>query len=105
MVKFSKDLEAQLIPEWKEAFVDYWLLKKHVKRIKLALLAASPPPASAYSCSFFHLLLLRLRSHPHLSSHLPKVRFVSFRSIFATDAPENCVLMHGFVVDDDDVAG
>ncbi|XP_073287979.1 phosphate transporter PHO1-like [Primulina huaijiensis] len=36
MVKFSKELEAQLIPEWKDAFVNYWLLKKHVKKIKLA---------------------------------------------------------------------
>ncbi|KAG5554259.1 hypothetical protein RHGRI_011952 [Rhododendron griersonianum] len=36
MVKFSKELEAQLIPEWKEAFVNYWQLKKHVKKIKLA---------------------------------------------------------------------
>uniref|UniRef100_A0A7N0UQR1 Phosphate transporter PHO1 n=1 Tax=Kalanchoe fedtschenkoi TaxID=63787 RepID=A0A7N0UQR1_KALFE len=35
MVKFSKQLEAQLIPEWKDAFVNYWLLKKHVKRIKV----------------------------------------------------------------------
>ncbi|KAL2506568.1 Phosphate transporter PHO1 [Abeliophyllum distichum] len=36
MVKFSKELEAQLIPEWKDAFVNYWQLKKQVKRIKLA---------------------------------------------------------------------
>ncbi|KAL8491071.1 hypothetical protein ACS0TY_022915 [Phlomoides rotata] len=36
MVKFSKELEAQLIPEWKDAFLNYWLLKKHVKKIKLA---------------------------------------------------------------------
>lgn len=36
MVKFSKELEAQLIPEWKEAFVNYWLLKKQVKKIKLS---------------------------------------------------------------------
>lgn len=35
MVKFSKELEAQLIPEWKEAFVNYWQLKKIVKKIKL----------------------------------------------------------------------
>jgi len=35
MVKFSKQLEAQLIPEWKGAFVNYWLLKKDVKKIKL----------------------------------------------------------------------
>ncbi|PIN14304.1 putative small molecule transporter [Handroanthus impetiginosus] len=36
MVKFSKELEAQLIPEWKYAFVNYWQLKKHVKKIKLS---------------------------------------------------------------------
>ncbi|KAJ0816112.1 putative SPX domain-containing protein [Helianthus annuus] len=34
MVKFSKELEAQLIPEWKDAFVNYWLLKKHVKKVR-----------------------------------------------------------------------
>ncbi|PKI78599.1 hypothetical protein CRG98_000976 [Punica granatum] len=37
MVKFSKELEAQLIPEWKEAFVNYWQLKKYVKRIKISM--------------------------------------------------------------------
>ena len=36
MVKFSKELEAQLIPEWKDAFVNYWILKKHVKNVKLS---------------------------------------------------------------------
>lgn len=36
MVKFSKQLEAQLIPEWKDAFVNYWQLKKHVKKVKLS---------------------------------------------------------------------
>ncbi|CAM8896194.1 unnamed protein product [Rhodiola kirilowii] len=35
MVKFSKQLKAQLIPEWKDAFVNYWQLKKHVKKIKV----------------------------------------------------------------------
>ncbi|ERN18829.1 phosphate transporter PHO1 [Amborella trichopoda] len=35
MVKFSKELEAQLIPEWKDAFVNYWKLKKHVKKVKI----------------------------------------------------------------------
>ncbi|KAL2921298.1 Phosphate transporter PHO1 [Bienertia sinuspersici] len=37
MVKFSKELEAQLIPEWKDYFVNYWLLKKQIKKIKLSL--------------------------------------------------------------------
>jgi len=33
MVKFSKQFEGQLIPEWKEAFVDYWQLKKDLKNV------------------------------------------------------------------------
>ncbi|KAL8227383.1 hypothetical protein R6Q57_017215 [Mikania cordata] len=47
MVKFSKELEAQLIPEWKDAFVNYWLLKKHVKKVKLSRI--SPLPAAPHS--------------------------------------------------------
>ncbi|KAJ3694343.1 hypothetical protein LUZ60_009823 [Juncus effusus] len=35
MVKFSKQFEAQLVPEWKEAFVDYWQLKKDLKRMQI----------------------------------------------------------------------
>ncbi|CAN0876627.1 Phosphate transporter PHO1 homolog 1 [Linum grandiflorum] len=32
MVKFSKQFEGQLVPEWKEAFVDYCKLKKDLKK-------------------------------------------------------------------------
>lgn len=35
MVKFSKQFEGQLIPEWKHAFVDYWQLKKDLKKLYL----------------------------------------------------------------------
>lgn len=35
MVKFSKQFEGQLVPEWKEAFVDYWQLKKDLKRMQV----------------------------------------------------------------------
>lgn len=35
MVKFFKQFEGQLVPEWKEAFVDYWQLKKDLKKIHL----------------------------------------------------------------------
>ncbi|KAF3456485.1 hypothetical protein FNV43_RR01135 [Rhamnella rubrinervis] len=42
MVKFSKELEAQLIPEWREAFVNYWQLKKYIKKIKLSRKAKQP---------------------------------------------------------------
>lgn len=36
MVKFSKQFEGQLVPEWKHAFVDYCLLKKDLKRMQHA---------------------------------------------------------------------
>ncbi|XP_071735673.1 phosphate transporter PHO1 homolog 1-like [Rutidosis leptorrhynchoides] len=35
MVKFTKQFEGQLVPEWKEAFVDYWQLKKYIKKIHI----------------------------------------------------------------------
>ncbi|KAK4764864.1 hypothetical protein SAY86_025954 [Trapa natans] len=35
MVKFSKQFEGQLVPEWRDAFVDYWQLKKDLKKIHL----------------------------------------------------------------------
>lgn len=34
MVKFSKQFQAQLVPEWKDAFVDYCQLKKELKKIQ-----------------------------------------------------------------------
>lgn len=36
MVKFSKQLQSQLVPEWKSAFCNYSQLKKEVKQIKLS---------------------------------------------------------------------
>ncbi|XP_059448126.1 phosphate transporter PHO1 [Corylus avellana] len=42
MVKFSKELEAQIIPEWREKFVNYRHLKKQIKRIKLSRLPKQP---------------------------------------------------------------
>jgi len=35
MVKFSKQFDAQLVPEWRHAYVDYQLLKKNIKKIQL----------------------------------------------------------------------
>ncbi|KAM0047727.1 putative SPX domain-containing protein [Helianthus debilis subsp. tardiflorus] len=43
MVKFTKQFEGQLVPEWKEAFVDYWQLKKDIKKIHCASSLASRP--------------------------------------------------------------
>lgn len=58
MVKFSKELEAQLIPEWKEAFVNYKLLKKHIKRIKVARVPKQQlhAPKGDFGCSIFDSL-------------------------------------------------
>ncbi|XP_071698006.1 phosphate transporter PHO1-like [Rutidosis leptorrhynchoides] len=54
MVKFSKELEAQLIPEWKSAFVNYWQLKKHVKKVKLArILSLTTNTNHGYGFSIF----------------------------------------------------
>ena len=39
MGRFSKMLDAQHIPEWKDAFVNYWQLKTHVKKIKLSTIS------------------------------------------------------------------
>ena len=47
MVKFSREYEASIIPEWKAAFVDYKSLKKLIKRIKIARRDAGPPPLLA----------------------------------------------------------
>ncbi|XP_008789431.2 phosphate transporter PHO1-2-like [Phoenix dactylifera] len=54
MVKFSRELEAQLIPEWKDAFVNYRQLKKYVKKIKLSLLRSSPPPSEGGAAAAHH---------------------------------------------------
>jgi xenotropic and polytropic retrovirus receptor 1 len=35
MVKFSREYDATVIPEWKAAFVDYKCLKKLIKRVKI----------------------------------------------------------------------
>ncbi|XP_016185997.1 phosphate transporter PHO1 homolog 1 [Arachis ipaensis] len=67
MVKFSKQFEGQLIPEWKEAFVDYWQLKKELKRINLLNNTTntnnnSPPKNMSF---FSSLRNFSLFSHQH----------------------------------------
>ncbi|KAK7354924.1 hypothetical protein VNO80_14166 [Phaseolus coccineus] len=58
MVKFSKELEAQLIPEWKDAFVNYRQLKKYIKIIKLKRVFnnQSQPPKETFGRSIFDSL-------------------------------------------------
>ncbi|XP_057531387.1 phosphate transporter PHO1 isoform X1 [Amaranthus tricolor] len=60
MVKFSKELEAQLIPEWKDYFVNYWQLKKQIKKIKISRKSKqvnqlySNSSASTHCSNFIH---------------------------------------------------
>ncbi|KAJ4838228.1 Acid phosphatase pho1 [Turnera subulata] len=66
MVKFSKELEAQLIPEWKEAFVNYWQLKKQVKKIKLS---RKPKQEALLDHEFGLSMLHPIRSFAHRISN------------------------------------
>ncbi|WOL03843.1 hypothetical protein Cni_G12563 [Canna indica] len=59
MVKFSKQFEGQLVPEWKEAFVDYWQLKKDLKRMQV--MGNDAPPKKPH---FAQSLLSSLRNLP-----------------------------------------
>ncbi|KAF5191258.1 Phosphate transporter pho1-like protein [Thalictrum thalictroides] len=59
MVKFSKQFEGQLVPEWKEAFVDYSQLKKDLKKIHL--LSNNSASAKHQQASLSKALLSPLR--------------------------------------------
>ncbi|KAL1828878.1 hypothetical protein ACET3Z_007290 [Daucus carota] len=61
MVKFSKQFQGQIVPEWKDAFVDYGRLKKDLKKI--------------------HLLNVENASSNHHESSLRKTIFSSIRKI------------------------
>lgn len=64
MVKFSKQFEGQLVPEWKEAFVDYCKLKKEIKKIHFLnnLEANSKKSKTSYS----HTIHSSLRKYAFL---------------------------------------
>ncbi|KAM0850359.1 hypothetical protein ACQ4PT_053141 [Festuca glaucescens] len=70
MVKFSKQFEGQLVPEWKEAFVDYWQLKKDIKNLQVATGEgrdkAAPPPSQWQAPAAASHWVMRL---PFLNPH------------------------------------
>ncbi|XP_034681166.1 phosphate transporter PHO1 homolog 1 [Vitis riparia] len=76
MVKFSKQFEGQLVPEWKEAFVDYWQLKKDIKKIHLLSTATNNIPTA------------------HQQYSLPKTLFSSIRrfSLFGHERKDHGVI-------------
>ena len=73
MVKFSKQFEGQLVPEWKEAFVDYWLLKKDIKKLQAAAGAEAAPLQSQFqapvAASHWVMRLPFLNPHGHHKEH------------------------------------
>lgn len=83
MVKFSKELEAQLIPEWKEAFVNYWQLKKQIKRIKLSKIPKqnhnhAEGGGSIFNSLWFHVKKISLKLSPesdHDNTNIIKVLY------------------------------
>ncbi|KZV33740.1 hypothetical protein F511_33482 [Dorcoceras hygrometricum] len=82
MVKFSKELEAKLIPEWKDAFVNYWQLKKHVKNIKLARKPRHVPHISYdYGASIFDpVRILMTKSPDGLGNHDEDPQIIQVKS-------------------------
>nr|ATJ04810.1 phosphate transporter PHO1-like protein 1 [Fragaria x ananassa] len=73
MVKFSKQFEAQLVPEWKDAFVDYWQLKKDLKKIHLLNINNNNTPTHHSSLSntpFTSIKKFSLFGHQHREHEL-----------------------------------
>ncbi|KAL1551212.1 Phosphate transporter PHO1 1 [Salvia divinorum] len=64
MVKFSKQFEGQLVPEWKEAFVDYCKLKKEIKKIHF--LNNLDTNGKQTKSSFPHSIISSLRKYAFL---------------------------------------
>ncbi|XP_057765669.1 phosphate transporter PHO1 homolog 1-like [Salvia miltiorrhiza] len=64
MVKFSKQFEGQLVPEWKEAFVDYCKLKKDIKKIHF--LNNLDTNSKQSNTSFPHTIISSLRKYAFL---------------------------------------
>jgi hypothetical protein len=65
-MKFSKQFEGQLVPEWKEAFVDYWQLKKDLKQIHLPNSDTTPTTTKQQNNSFLSSLRnFSLFGHQH----------------------------------------
>lgn len=73
MVKFSKQFEGQLVPEWKEAFVDYWQLKKDIKKIHLLNTNHNNSPNKHQNSSLSNTLLTSMKNFtlfaPQLKDH------------------------------------
>lgn len=86
MVKFSKQLEVQLVPEWRGAYCQYKLLKKILNKIKESPCSIPDDPeihtSSASSLNFIqnrsknfwsHIDLIQVICLPRITSETLKV--------------------------------
>ncbi|KAK4260907.1 hypothetical protein QN277_003968 [Acacia crassicarpa] len=70
MVKFSKQFEGQLIPEWKQAFVDYCQLKKELKNFQLLNNVNNTPNKQDHNASSVpNYLISSLRKYSLFGHH------------------------------------
>mgnify|MGYP002775758314 FL=1 len=98
MVKFSKQMELQLVPEWRHKFCDYWKLKKEIKMMKMQRDGHSNVEINSYSQGDHNMLdhgekwpvtnhdhaswtplsnFTRRNMHPWAHGEMIKVSFVS----------------------------
>ncbi|KAL1556614.1 Phosphate transporter PHO1 1 [Salvia divinorum] len=84
MVKFSKQFEGQLVPEWKEAFVDYWHLKKAVKKIHI--FNNQNTNSKKQKTSFSNLIISSLRKHTFLDNKQREPRVIQVHRKLAASA-------------------
>ncbi|KAL7110493.1 hypothetical protein ACP275_05G029200 [Erythranthe tilingii] len=84
MVKFSKQFEGQLVPEWKEAFVDYCQLKKDIKKIHF--LNNPNTNTDKKTTSFAKSLVSSLRKYAFLDHKQREPRVIQVHRKLATSA-------------------
>ncbi|KAL8052791.1 hypothetical protein ABFX02_05G027700 [Erythranthe guttata] len=84
MVKFSKQFEGQLVPEWKEAFVDYCQLKKDIKKIHF--LNNPTTNTDKNKTSFAKSLVSSLRKYVFLDHKQREPRVIQVHRKLATSA-------------------
>ncbi|KAL2559365.1 Phosphate transporter PHO1-like protein 1 [Forsythia ovata] len=86
MVKFSKQFQSQLVPEWKEAFADYKLLKKDLKKIHL--LSHETETSKKRNDSLSEYIFSSLRKYNFLGRKQREHRVIQVRHKLAESASE-----------------
>ncbi|KAL2544646.1 SPX domain-containing protein [Forsythia ovata] len=86
MVKFSIQFQSQLVPEWKEAFVDYKLLKKDLE--KIYLLSHETETSKKRNDSLSESIFSSVRKYNFLGRKQREHRVIQVRHKLADSASE-----------------